>query len=288
MAKVNIVNKKRPAAAAPPKGAAPKAPPPRRTTALVETGKGGLPADMEELLEQHAGQGVSDKPEDNLVPMITILQDNTPQAKKKDQKYIEGCEPGQIWLKGSSREFVEGEEGVVVQPCAQYRAYVEWRPRDNGGGFIATYPEVPKEAKEVRDPKNQNKVKWVMPNGNDVIDTRYVVVRVFMDDESREEYVIPFTSTGHSIARNWNSMRRRHHLRSGAVAPSFSRVYRLTTDMRQNSAGSWFVFNVQNVEGWCTETDVMEGLALYNAFNKGEKAADMRTAEQEEGNEEAM
>jgi hypothetical protein len=122
-----------------------------------------------------------------------------------------------------------------------------------------------------------NKTKWVRPNGNDLIDTRYEVVRVFREDGSRLQYVIPFTSTGHTVAKGWNTLRGTFHTKSGAMAPSFSRLYRLTTKAKSNQKGTWFLISYEDEGPIQTLEEYQAGLALHNAFNKGEKKVDTST-----------
>ena len=248
---------------------------PGKGTAVAKAGVAGLPADMLEKMELDAGKGVSTAAEDNLVPMIAILQDKSPQVVKKDPKYIEGCESGMIWLKGATTEFVPGEEGILVQSCFFYRNFVEWVPREKGGGWIGVMDKVPAEAKEVVDPTNKNKIKWVMPNGNEIIDTRYHVVRVIMDDGSRPQYVIPFSSTGHTVSRGWMTMMNSFKLKSGKPAPSYARLYRLKLKYKVKNNNSWWMFEPKD-EGWVGSVEEYEaGLVLNTAFERQEKTADM-------------
>jgi hypothetical protein len=281
------------------KRAAPPAPQQRRPEPQdVRPGKGvakiekaGPPANLMDRMMEDAGKGVSSAPEDNLVPMMGIVQDKHPEADKHHQRYIKGVEGGQIWLKNAADPFMDGAEGLIVQHCAGYKSIVEWRPRGAGGGggagFVAQHPytmdigDAFKDARQEPVPGRPNRFKWIRKNGNELVDTRYEVVRIFMEDGDRLQYVIPFTSTGHSVARGWNTLRNRFHLPNGAVAPSFARTYRMTTKSKSNDAGTWFLFLVED-DDWLPKTaeglaDYEAGLALHNAFNKGEKGLDTST-----------
>lgn len=243
--------------------------------AIVKVGAAGLPADLADRFEQDAGKGTSQDAKDNLVPMIAILQDKSPQVDKMDPKFIDGCESGMIWLKGVPDPFVAGEEGIVVQPCFFFKNFVEWMPRDKGGGFVGIWATPPKEAKEVVDPKNRNKVKWVMPSGSEIIEARYHVVRVFREDGGRPQFVIPFSSTGHTVSRGWMNLMNSFPLKSGKPAPSYARLYRLRLKYNKKPAGSWWSFDPTD-EGWITDVNEYEqGLALNAAFERQEKTADM-------------
>lgn len=246
--------------------------------------KPGLPStDLQKMMSADAGKGISAAPEDNLVPIAVILQDNTPEAQKQHARYQKGAEGGMIWLKNASEPFVPGEDGIQVQHCHSYKAIVEWKPRDSGGGFIMQHPwgkdikKIVPDAKEVPDPKDPKKTKWVRKNNNELIDTRYEVVRVFREDGSRLQYVIPFVSSGHTVAKGWNTLRGTFHLADGNQAPSFSRLYRMKTKSKTNAKGTWFLFDISD-EGWIDDVEEYQsGLALFNAFNKGEKHVDTAT-----------
>lgn len=264
----------------PPK--APEKKPPSKGVALVGDKK-NLPANLDAMMAKDSGKGISAEARDNLVPIIAITQDKTPEADKNHQRYIDGVVGGMFWLKNSGDPFVPGEDGILVQHCHSYESLVEWKPRVNGGGFIAQHKfsedvkSIVKDAKQIVDPQDPNKTKWVRPSGNEIIDTRYEVVRVFRDDGTKAQYVMPFTSTGHTVAKGWNTLRGTFHLQDGSQAPSFSRLYRLTTRSKSNQKGTWFLVQVED-QGWITDVEEYQaGLALYNAFNTGKKSVDTST-----------
>lgn len=281
--------------------------PPQKGQALkLAAGSGNLPTSIFEKVKEDVGKGVSTDQADNLVPIVAIAQPLTPQAMASNPKKIEGLEPGMIWLKNAPGDiqFIPGEDGILVQPCFFDKDFVEWRTRDNGGGFIArwraivkkpdpqdanktnlflvNYDEKNKEVlgpqvTEVRDPKNQNKIKWVLQNGNEVVETRYHIVRVFMDDGRRLAYTIPFASTGHTVSRGWMTQMNLARLpeeAGGGNAPSFAKLYRMKLGYKTNAAGAWWQWTISD-EGWIASVDDYEaGRNLFNAFEKGEKKID--------------
>src|SRR4051812_21319875 len=94
---------------------------------------------LKELYKKDAGRGVSTAMEDNVVPLIYILQALSPQVQKKKEEYVEGAEPGYIWFRGTKK--VVGEEGIAVVPCYYSKVWIEWMP--NRGGFVARHDERP-------------------------------------------------------------------------------------------------------------------------------------------------
>ena len=90
--------------------------------------------EMNKMMAAHAGKGVSTAVEDNIVPLIYILQSNSPQVQKKGEQYVEGAEAGHIWFRGT-KITVDGDRGINVVPCTMNKCWVEWMP--DRGGFVA-------------------------------------------------------------------------------------------------------------------------------------------------------
>src|SRR5215475_3414815 len=90
-----------------------------------------VPAD---LSDQYAGMGTSHAADDNLVPLVYILQKQSPQVERQDTRHIKGAEAGDIWLRNSPKEIVKGGEGILFQPCYFTINWIEWVPRERGGG----------------------------------------------------------------------------------------------------------------------------------------------------------
>lgn len=234
-----------------------------------------LPAHLQERMSEHSGMGVSTRAEDNLIPIITMIQKNSPQVEKRDPKYIEGAEAGFIWMRGAEYPLINGEEGFLFQPCFFDQDWVEWIPRKSGGGFVGRHRAIPADVIQVEEASDDGKMrkKWVRPSGNEVIETRYHVGRVF-DGDDRHAYVIPLQSSGHTVSKQWMFEMNNKKLPNGEKAPSFAKVYRIRSKYRQNAAGSWYVLDPSD-EGWVgTEEDYEAGLALNQAFDKGEAKMD--------------
>ena len=241
----------------------------KQSRAVAPANTGSVPAAIAAQMKQDAGKGVSTAQEDNLVPLIYVLQPLSPQVEKGNDAQIEGAEPGSIWLKNAPEPIVDGEEGILFQPCSFQKNWVEWIPRDNGGGLVGITEDCPKEAKEEKD---GNVIKYVMPNGNEVKETRYHYGFVHIGNE-RLPYCIPLTSTGHTVSRDLMSRMRSKHLPDGTPAPSWAYLYRLKSVRKQNKKGTWYQFTIED-HGWVeTADDYNLGKALYQSLERGEKRA---------------
>lgn len=221
-----------------------------------------------------AGKGVSTAQEDNLVPLIYILQDNSPQVKKKDPAYIEGAEAGQIWLRNAPEPIVDGEAGIWFQPCYFSKDVVEWVPRKKGGGMVARHPTMPSNA--VLKENDEGNEVMTLPNGNELVETRYHIGYVIRKGHAPLPYTIPLKGTGHSFSKAWMFMMNSKLLDDGSKAPSFACVYHLKTVFKKKNEQSWHMFQIDDGETqWVeTEVDVERGEALYEAFSSGAKAVE--------------
>lgn len=235
----------------------------------------GGEVDLEELYTEAApiaGFGTSQDKADNLIPFLVILQDGSPQVKKRDPGYIEGAEPGMI-MRTDIKRVYSGKDGVVFQPCYFQKKWVEWVPRDTGGGggagFVATYDRMPPQG--VQKPDNPN--HWKMPSGNDLVETRYHFGNLLDPDAGQiSQCVIGMSSSQHTVSKSWMALMNQFRIGGSVIAPSFFRAYRLTTAERKNAKGTWFVFKPDDL-GWLSK-DLRElGHTLYTAVASGEKTA---------------
>lgn len=261
----------------PPKPAARTAPTPapaakQKLPAVRETAK--LPANVSAALAQHAGKGISHAQEDNIVPLIYLLQANSPQCVRGHEKMIEGAEQGNIWLRNEPVEecIVNGEDGLEFIPCYFSKSWLEWMP--DRGGFVARHPKRPNDAElhEEETDSGDTKRVWRRPNGNSVVETREFA-GFYLAGDVLKPYVIPLSGTGHTVGRTWMTSLRDERLPDGSEAPIFANVWRLTTKLRTKGKNSWFQYVVQKERGLQTTEEVEKCAALHNAFTQGEKQA---------------
>lgn len=243
-------------------------------TEVVAAAGGAVPAFMAERAKADAGKGTSQLADDNLVPMVYLLQSGSPQTKSRDPDYIPGAKEGDIWLKNSGLPPIDGDVGMLFQPCFFAKNWVEWKP--NRGGFAGAHDERPAEAaeKEIEVEGKLRKV-WMLPSGNLVNEVRSHIGRVFLPDGSKMPYVIPMTGSQHTVSRGWMArMNTKTIAGIDGPAPSWACLYRLKVKGRKNDDGSWVVYDIYD-EGWVqTAEDYEAGAKLHASFASGEKKAD--------------
>jgi hypothetical protein len=277
-------------------GGAPQDPPAPPRQAMVTRLHTAPPAELMDDLTADAGKGVSTDQADNLVPLVYILQDQSPQVLRRNPAYIEGAETGCIWLRNAPDPIVPGDVGIEVIPCYFSKDVVEWKPRDDGGGFIARHDfhageDIEKLAvrlgatKVMSDPKNPNRIDYILPSGNELVETRYHIVMVVRENGVMMPFVIPLSSTGHTFSKQWMFKYNSKKLPSGKTASSFSSIYRIRTNIKQNASGEWFAFQEDDGQ-WLWDRFKEEGMdytkmvlqqcrELHDAFAQGLKQPDM-------------
>lgn len=245
----------------------------KQTTAVATKPAAGLPTALAERMARDAGKGVSTRQEDNLVPIIYLLQKGSPQVNKRDDAYVDGAEAGDIFLRNAPSPLIDGEEGMIFQPAFFDHCWNEWRPRKGGGGFVACHYQLPADVEEGRHPENKDKVILVRPNGNEVIETRRYMGLVHMGD-ARLPYVLSLSGTGHTFAKQLMSLITAKRLPTGGIAPSFGYLYKITTKHRSNNWGDFFNFAAVDAGAVQSLEDYEAGNSLNNAFSSGGKVVE--------------
>ena len=258
----------------------------KSTAPTLSAGGEALPAFLAAKAKEDQGKGVSQAADDNIVPLVYLLQVNSPQCNRRGPDYIEGAKDGDLWLRNSGVPPMDGDHGLLVQPAFFYKEWVIWSPRSTGAGIIDRFAEKPAKAveKEVPDEDDPTKTrkKWIMPDGNEAIETRYHICNIYIErlvEGTKDQYeltgqimpfVIPFKSTGHTASRQWTFLMNSKIVGDGP-APSWACLYRVKTKSRSNSSGTWNAISIEDA-GWVqTQEKYDRGARLFTQMASGEK-----------------
>lgn len=193
--------------------------------------------------EQFAGAGFSEvTTEDLAIPFIRVLAQLSPEVNKRDGKYVQGAEAGMLYNTVMNRAF-DGEQGILVVPCHYSKRFIEWRPRQSGGGYVASYS--PEEAAGMRTTRNDRN-EDVLPNGNLLTPTAQFFV-LFLHDEGIQPSLLSMTSTQLKKARKWLTQMQAMTAKGkngNYTLPMFSHVYRVKTVAESNDKGDWFGYDI--------------------------------------------
>ena len=207
--------------------------------------------------EEMSGLGFAETTtQDMSIPFLRILGAQSPQVDESDGAYVEGAKGGMLY-NTVTNTVTSGKEGMLVVPCYYNRRYVEWKPRTEGGGYVASYlPDDPIVPTAVRNDKNEE----VLPNGNLLTNTaQHFVMLVEGDQYSR--CLITMSSTQLKKSSRWLSQMNAMTAmgKNGPYTlPMMSQFYTLTTVPEQNDLGKWY--------GWAIARE--RQLDLSNDFEK--------------------
>lgn len=237
---------------------------------------GGFAAFANEGLESVSAQDLA-------IPYLRLLAALSPQVNKRDGAYVEGAEAGMIYNTVENVAY-DGEIGVRVVPCYYRRVYVEWKPREKGGGYVATYnSDDPIVNKTYRDDRGND----ILPNGNLLTNTAEFYVLLIDKNGSRKRCLITMTSTQLKKARKWLTQiqTKTGETEDGRVftMPMMSHVYVLTSMEERNDKGSWFGWEVheERVLDLANKTDAAT-FQMAVEFSKSIKAGEVKVKQEGE------
>lgn len=261
----------------------------KKTTDVTLFGDTSLPTALIDEIAAEEGMGYSEKSEDSMVPILSILQDNSAEVKKRHSKHIEGAEAGDLIIRSLGRviSMTESSPPIEIQPCGFDHMWVEWDGEPGEGVPVGQYPfdELPEDATETEN-ADGNK-EWRMPSGTRLVDTRYHYVNLIEEDGSILPLVVPMGGSNHGVSRQWTAQMKQFTVpgRAGMRAKSFMRTYGLRTQFNQRGEQSWFKYAVSDL-GWVRSEEILSaGLDLFRAVREQTVAAETTVAAGEDKTE---
>lgn len=237
--------------------------------------------------EEYSSAGFSEvTAEDLSIPFIRVLAQLSPQVNKRDGAYVEGAEAGMLF-NTVLNEVYDGVEGIQVVPCHYNRRFVEWKPREQGGGYVQSY--------ETTDPivntTTKNDVgQDVLPDGNLLSNTAQFFVLLMHPELGAQRALITMSSTQLKKARKWMTQAQSMtgQGKNGVYTlPLMSQVYKVGTVQEQNDKGTWFGFDITRVRGLdLASEDDKQLFATALQFAESIKAGDVQVKEDKSANTE--
>jgi|TARA_R110002020_G_scaffold69337_3_gene180501 hypothetical protein len=240
----------------------------------VATAKGvEVSTDVMEDIFETAGEGASFDSSEMQIPFVRILQAMSPQLSKKKPEYIDGATQGDVFNTVTGQHW-DGDMGITVVPCYQTTKYLEFVPREQGGGFQGERPaNDPDLTKTTREG-----AKEILPNGHELVRSDQHYCLVVEEDGSFQPAVIDMKSSQLKVSRRWKTqiaMQKVKHPKTGAmVTPAvYATVWRISTTEESNDQGTWGNYQVAK-EGLVTSRDLlMEAKAFRESIMAGEVKA---------------
>ena len=227
---------------------------------------------MEDILE-FAGEGAAFDSSEMQIPFVRILQAMSPQLKKREAEYIECSVQGDMFNTVTKQHWT-GEDGITVIPCYQTTKYLEFTPRDQGGGFRG---EIPATDAVLQRTERQG-AKEMLPNGNELVKSDQHYCLIVEADGTFQPVVIDMKSSQLKVSRRWKTqiaMQKIKHPKTGAMItpPLFATQWKFTTIEESNDQGSWFNYQIEKV-GLLESRDLMlEAKSFRDSVAAGEVKA---------------
>jgi hypothetical protein len=222
------------------------------TKEVIKKEEGALATNMFEADANGGAQNIEQ--EDLALPFLKVLGQLSPEINKKNGRYVEGAEPGMI-LNSVTKKLYDGDKGINVIPCAYERKYLEWKPRELGGGLVGMHSI---DDPIVRTTKRDQMNKDILPNGNYLENTASHFVVITGEDAGTG--LISMTRTQLKVSRTWNSMmmsiKLKYQNKNGLFTPpTFSHIYNLKSVQMTNDKGTWFGWDINKI-GPVTDNNV--------------------------------
>ncbi len=207
---------------------------------VVET-KTNLPTVDVQDYADYAGQGFeSHTRDDYAVPFLGVLQSNSPQIEN-----IADARAGML-INTVTNQVFDGKKGVTFIPVDTQHSMIEWKPREQGGGFVAVHKMDSELVKNVKANQEFGKYKSVKgeTKSNDLIETFYVYGLLVQEDGSAEQSIITFSSTKIKVYKGWmtKAFGVRINLPNGERPPYplYAHQYHISTVLQKNAKGSFY------------------------------------------------
>lgn len=212
-----------------------------------------LASNLLDMVSADAGAGLNDMGADDFaIPRIGIIQSLSPQRQAAKPEYIEGCVEGQIF-ENVTKKLWKGSEGIVVVPVAYQPTYLEWKPRESGGGLVKNHG---KDASLFNATPANEKGKRITADGNIIQRYGEYYVMIMNENGVPVRAVLSMSGTALKQAKAWNNLINESLVvgadgkpvldKAGAKinAPIFFYSYLMKTTPVSNAQGQWFRWDI--------------------------------------------
>lgn len=198
-------------------------------------------------MDTQAGAGFEEATADSFaIPFLQILQKMSDQTDSEHSSYLDGAKAG-MFANLTTGKLYDGKKGIQVIPCHYSRKFVEWVPRENGGGLRGVHSQ---ESDVVRNANQspKNPLELITEDGNILSDTRYHFV-LNITGGVAEPVILTMKSSQIKKSRAWMTRMQNLTLKrkdgTSFRAPMFSHVWTLSTVQESNDRGSWYGFKLE-------------------------------------------
>jgi hypothetical protein len=237
--------------------------------------------------EDDADQGFENTTSDELsVPFLNLLQALSPQIDEEDPQYVEGAKAGLYYNTVSD----ELSKEIVFHAAAYQHVFVEWVPREAGGGFVAVHDRNSDTVKNAISANGGSAIDLKLGE-NDLIETYYLYAMIQDAEGDFGQVVVPFTSTKIKAFRDWLTrarqlMQPRANGKGKYRVPMAAVRYRLGIAKTENEKGKFYVptigFDKDPADPvsacMCQDSELYEAVKDFGeSVNEGRAKADVES-----------
>lgn len=231
-----------------------------KANGAVTTKAEKLPAMNMENLEKFAGTGLDTITTDDIAtPRLKVLAQMSPELEE-----IEGAKAGMI-LNSVSKKVYPGQEGIKVVVCGYEKVWLEWQDRGKGSSApVNIFSAKDKPTNAVRGDDG----KFRLESGNYLEECANFYVLLLNGGVAPEPAIISMKATQLKAARSWAYSLKNEFIQNPTskklfLAPSWYRIYELTTTKQSNDKGSWYGWVVNKGE-FLNKEDTFDMAANFN------------------------
>ena len=219
-----------------------------------------LPAMNMENLEKFAGTGLDTITTDDIAtPRLKVLAQMSPELEE-----IDGAKAGMI-CNSVSKKIYSGQDGISVVVCGYDKVWLEGQDRGKGSSApVNIFSPVDKPTNAVRGDDG----KFRLESGNYLEECANFYCLLLNGGVAPEPAIISMKATQLKAARSWayslkNEFIQNPKTKKLFLAPSWYRIYTLTTTKQSNDKGSWYGW-VVNKGDFLNSEDTFDMAANFN------------------------
>lgn len=244
-----------------------------KTGEIITTGANAVSVEDDyAALAADAGGGFENQTsEDVALPFLVILQPGSKEVLAEGSDAKAG-----MMINKSTNVLTPGSKGITFIPAVTMHVFVEWIPRDNGGGFVGQHELDSALVKRVRETQPMGTYKHP-ENGNDLVETFYVYGEALDDDGAAYPAVTAFSSTHIKPYKDWMFRARSIVIplpdgRKLTNTPLWSHAYSIRTQRVDKAGNTWYIPVIGFADGTAEKSRLLPSSPLYQAA-KGVKEA---------------
>jgi len=262
------------------------------TKKALATQKTQLPAGFDFEADSGAGMEGTDK-DSFAIPFLAVIQKMSPQVDETDPKFIDDARPG-MFTNTVTDDLYSGKDGVIFLPCAYQRRFLQWGPRDAGGGFKGEWlPEQAAEMEQNGEVVNMDGRLYFPDDKGEVSEKKCDYLGdtrnhfgILIDPETEEITPALLSLSSTQIKKSKQLMTLLNGIKvdgsAGKITPPtwVNRVH-LTTIPESNDKGSWHGVKVE-LAGFIDSQDLYDaGKELHDIISAGKASVDYKVAEEQ-------